>query len=171
MLGYVVNAGRGMGDRLLADVADRLAGRGLRLAGVVQTNYVFDPERRCHMDLSVLGQGPVVRISQDRGRHARGCRLDPEGLALAVGHVEAMLDQGSVDLLIVNKFGKSELDGEGFRDLIGKAVLAGIPVLTSVSAGHRDGFLDFAADLASELPPDPERIVAWCLEQASRLAA
>ncbi len=133
MLGYVVKTGQGAGDALLAAVVAGLAARGVALAGVVQSNYVFDPDRHCHMDLTVLGDGPVVRISQDRGRHARGCRLDPEGLALAVGHVEAALDSGQAALLVVNKFGKAELDGEGFRQTIGKALLAGLPVLTTVS--------------------------------------
>lgn len=162
MLGYVVNAGRGAGDVLLAQVATALAAQGLRMAGVVQTNYEFDPEKRCHMDLNVLGQGPVIRISQDRGRHARGCRLDAQGLAEAVAHVEAMLDAGSADILIINKFGKSEMDGDGFRDVIAKALLAGVPVLTAVSNGHRAGFLDFAGEFAQELPADLGAILDWC---------
>ncbi|MBD3765267.1 MAG: DUF2478 domain-containing protein [Rhodobacterales bacterium] len=170
MLGYVVNTGRGEGDSFLAGIAEALAARGLAVGGVVQTNYVFDPERRCHMDLCVLGTDQVVRISQDRGRHARGCRLDPQGLALAVGQVEAMLDRGRIALLIVNKFGKSELEGEGFRDVIGKALLAGVPVLTMVSPGARDGFLDFAGDLAVELPADAGAVLKWCLAQGAAVA-
>ena len=167
MLGYVVKTGQGAGDALLAAVIAGLAARGVALAGVVQSNYVFDPDRHCHMDLTVLGDGPVVRISQDRGRHARGCRLDPEGLALAVGHVEAALDGGAAALLVVNKFGKAELDGDGFRETIGKALLAGLPVLTTVSPSHRAAFLDYAGELAQELPADADSVIAWCLEQAA----
>lgn len=166
MLGYVVNTGRGEGDGFLAGIAEALAARGLALGGVIQTNRDFDSERRCHMDLRVLGTDRVVRISQDRGRHARGCRLDPQGLALAAGQVEAMLDRGRVALLIVNKFGKSELEGEGFRGAIAKALLAGVPVLTMVSPGARAGFLDFAGDLAVELPADAAAVLHWCLSQA-----
>lgn len=167
MLGYVVKTGQGAGDALLAAVVAELTARGVALSGVVQSNYVFDPDRHCHMDLTVLGNGPVVRISQDRGRHARGCRLDPEGLALAVGHVEATLDSGGAALLVVNKFGKAELDGEGFRETIGKALLAGIPVLTTVAPGHLPAFLDYAGDLGFALTSDADAIIAWCLEQAA----
>lgn len=171
MLAYVVNAGRGAGDALLGDVATDLLASGLPLAGVIQTNYVFDPERRCHMDLQVLGQDGTIRISQDRGRHARGCRLDPQGLADAVARAEAVLDTTTPALLIVNKFGKSEIDGEGFRDLIAKALLRDIPVLTAVSAGHVPGFLDFASGMATELPADKAAILTWCRDMGRGLAA
>ena len=167
MLGYVISTGQGAGDRLLAEVAQGLVARNVVLAGVVQSNYEFDPERRCHMDLTVLGQGPIIRISQDRGRHARGCRLDPQGLAEAVRHVDQALERGDVAVLIVNKFGKSELEGEGFREVIGKALLLNVPVVTTVSAGHVAGFLDFADGLASELPADAAQIVAWCLQHCA----
>jgi len=169
MLGYVINTAQGAGDALLSQVASGLAARGIRLAGVVQSNYVFDPERRCHMDLSLLDHDRVIRISQDRGKHARGCRLDPEGLAQAVALVDAALERGGSQVLIVNKFGKAELEGEGFREAIGKAMLAGIPVLTTVSGGHVQGFLEFASGLAEELPDDPQRIIDWCLAQAAGL--
>ena len=165
MLGYVVKTGQGMGDRLLGAVVAELGLRGVAMTGAVQSNYVFDPDRHCHMDLTVLGQGASVRISQDRGRHARGCRLDPQALALVVGQVEAALDTGTPALLVVNKFGKAELDGEGFRDAIAKALVAGLPVLTTVSPGQLAGFQAFAGDLACELPADVAAVVDWCLAQ------
>ena len=165
MLGYAINTAQGAGDDLLSQVAESLVSQGFVLAGVLQSNYVFDPERRCHMDLTVLGQGPVIRISQDRGRHARGCRLDPQALALAVHQVAQALDQGGADLVIVNKFGKAEAEGEGFRDVIGKALLADVPVLTTVLPGNLATFLEFAGPFAIELPADPALIVGWCLAQ------
>jgi nucleoside-triphosphatase THEP1 len=171
MIGYVVTTGQGEGDGFLAGIAQALAASGLSLAGAIQSNYVFDPERRCHMDLTLLGSGQVIRISQDRGRHARGCRLDAQGLAFAVGQVEARLDRGEAALLIVNKFGKSELEGEGFRDVIGKALVAGVPVLTTISPAARAGFLDFAGEFAVELPPDMGTVLDWCLRQAAASAA
>ena len=164
MLGYIVSSGTGSGDRLIAAVAETLAARGVALAGAVQLNVEHDPDRPCHMDLRVLGQGVRFRISEDRGRHARGCRLDPRGLALAVQQVETHLDRQPPALLIVNKFGKEEAQGSGFRAAIGTALAAGLPVLTSVSARNLPAFLAFADGLAAEVPADPDRAVAWCLD-------
>jgi nucleoside-triphosphatase THEP1 len=171
MLGYMISTGRGAGDRLMVAVADRLVARGMAVAGVVQLNVEHDPERHCHMDLQILGRDDVLRISEDRGRHARGCRLDPRGLADAVQRVDSALDQRSASLLIVNKFGKQEAQGGGFREVIGRALIAGIPVLTTVSQGNLAAFLDFAEGLASEVAPDADAAVAWCVAAADPLTA
>lgn len=172
MLGYILSTGRGAGDLLLADIAADLSARGVAVAGAVQMNIVHDPDRPCHMDLKVLGAGDVLRISQDRGRHASGCRLDPQGLAEAVGRVGGALDRGGVALVIVNKFGKQEIEGGGFRDVIARALLDGVPVLTTVSQRQLPQFLAFAGGLAVEVPGDPDRALAWCLEmRAARPAA
>jgi nucleoside-triphosphatase THEP1 len=164
MLGYIISPGQGAGDRLIAAVAEELSARGIPLAGAIQLNVEHDPARHCHMDLRILGKGGTFRISEDRGRHARGCRLDPRGLSDSVLQVEASLERQAPSLLIVNKFGKEETQGGGFREVIGRALLAGVPVLTSVSARNLPAFLDFAGGLATEVPAESDRAVAWCLD-------
>ena len=167
MLAYVVAQGRGAADRLLWDVAHTLQARGVAVAGAVQVNRDRAPDRKCDMDLHILsGADPVVRISQDLGRLSHGCRLDPAGLERAVGLVAAAVSRAPT-LLIVNKFGKQELDGRGFCPVIAEALGAGIPVLTAVNAGNLAGFEDWAGPLAHQLPPDRDRLLAWCLSQAA----
>lgn len=161
MLGYVVAEGRGAGDLLIAQTAEALRARGVPLAGAVQVNAERDPEYKCDMDLHILSGANVVRISQDLGKLSRGCRLDPAGLESAVGLVAAALEDGPA-LLIVNKYGKQEIDGRGFRPLIGEALARDIPVITAVNAGNLDAFLSFAEDLAERLPEDVEGILDWC---------
>lgn len=161
MLGYVVSEARGEGDRLIHAVAMRLREAGVPLAGAVQTNEERDPARKCDMDLHILSGHDTVRISQDLGLLSRGCRLDPDGLERAVGLVAAALADRPA-LLIVNKFGKQEIDGRGFRPLIGEALAEGIPVLVAVKAGNLDAFLAFAEDMAEALPKDVDAIADWC---------
>lgn len=160
MLAFFSTAERGMSDRLLAALAAQLRGRGLRVAGAVQVNVDRPDSPRCDMDLHVLTGDEVVRISQNLGRESRGCRLDPGGLERAVGLVAAALDNGP-DLLIVNKFGKQEVDGRGFRPLIGEALARDIAVLTAVSAGNRAAFLDFCDGYAEELAADATALRDW----------
>lgn len=161
MLGYVLSGGRGEADQVLAGVVARLADMGWSLAGVVQINTDHaDPGRACHMDLDVLQDRARIRISQDLGAMSRGCRLDPSALETAVGLVEAAL-QGGPRLLVVNKFGKQEIDGRGFRPVIGQAMAAGVPVLTTVSQGNLEGFQAFAEGLGQALPPDEGAVLDW----------
>jgi len=162
-IGYVVGDHRGAVDTMLAQVAATLQARGRALAGVVQVNTEIAAVTRCDMDLQVLGVGDTVRISQRLGNAARGCRLDPGGLATAVGLVEQSLDGTS--LLVVNKFGKMELDGGGFRMVIARALERGLPVLLGVNRDNLPGFLTFADGMAQEIAADPGAILTWCETQ------
>lgn len=160
MLGYVSPEGRGAADRLLADAADTLRARGARLVGAVQVNLQRPQSHRHDMELHVLTGHDVIRISQYLGRDSRGCHLDPDGLERTVGLVEAALEKPA-DLLIVNKFGKQEVEGRGFRPLIGQAMAAGIPVLTAVNPSNRPAFLDFTGGIATELAATRTAILDW----------
>ena len=170
MLGYVTGTGRGEVDSLLRDVADRLQAEGWPLAGAVQYNVETGPESKCHMDLQVLSGTERVRISQDLGALPRGCRLDPQGLERVVGLVSAGLQRGAA-LLLVNKFGKQELEGRGFRPVIGEALSSGVPVLVAINHGNLDAFLGFAGDLGEALTQDADAIADWCRARMAETSA
>jgi hypothetical protein len=115
------------------------------------------------MDVRVLPDGPILRISQDLGRASRGCRLDPAALETAVGLVSASMGPGS-DLLIVNKFGKHEAQGRGFRTVIAEALSKGIPVLVGINTLNLPAFEEFAEGLATRLPPEPTALEIWAVQ-------
>jgi len=167
-LGYISLPGRGANDLFLAQVVDALAGR-LTLCGTVQTNTARAYRRKCDMDLRLLSSGQVLRISEDRGAFARGCTLDTSVLTQAVATTEAALS-GS-ELLIVNKFGKSEAEGGGFAPVIGEAVCLGLPVLVGVNALNLPAFEAFADGMAEGLPADLDYVTDWCLRAGQRHAA
>ncbi|WP_170581530.1 DUF2478 domain-containing protein [Ruegeria arenilitoris] len=159
-LAYVTTTDRGATDRLLSAVAERLLAEGARLAGVVQTNTECADSSKCDMDLRVLPDGETIRISQSLGSQSRGCRLDPAALEQAVGYVTASLADRP-QLLIVNKFGKHEADGRGFRPVIAEALALDVPVLVGVNGLNRDKFVDFTDGAAQALEPRLDAIEAW----------
>lgn len=165
LLAFISAVTPGAADRLLAEVADRLEAEGWPLAGVVQINSERAGSTRCDMDLRVLGQGGrhdgLVRISQQLGAGSQGCRLDPEGLQTAVGVVEAALAPARPALLILNKFGKAEIEGRGFRDVIGAALAEGVPVLLGLKPLNRPGFEAFAQGYATALPAELDAVLDW----------
>lgn len=167
-LGYVSLPGRGASDLFLAQVVAALKER-LRLCGTVQTNTARADRRKCDMDLQLLSSGEVLRISEDRGALARGCTLDTSVLAQAVAATEAALS--GADLLIVNKFGKTEAEGGGFAPAIGEAICLGLPVLVGVNGLNLPPFMIFTDGLAEELPPDVSNVTSWCLRAGLRHAA
>lgn len=160
-LGYVTLQGRGRIDLLLADVVRRLEAHGVALAGTVQTNIHRDDRPLCDMDLRLLPDGPVVRISIDRGPQARGCRLDAGVLEQSVLWVSNTLEKA--EFLVVNKFGKQEAEGKGLSGAIATALEHGLPVLVGVNGLNLPAFLEFAGDMATELTPEAEHVADWCL--------
>lgn len=152
-LSYLSLPGRGATDARLAEIAADLTGMGLRLAGTVQTNLARAKDHPCDMDLQVLPDGPVFRISQALGAASRGCRLNPGVLEDAVVQAARHLD--GADLLIVNKFGKLETQGRGFVPLIVEALARGIPVLVGVNGLNLPDFLTFAGGEATPFQPEP----------------
>lgn len=159
-LGYVITAERGATDRLLSEVAARCIAEGVRVAGIVQTNTESAKSHLCDMDVQVLPDGPVFRISQSLGKEARGCRLDPAALEAAVGEVTKTLSPPP-DLLIVNKFGKHEAEGRGFRDIIGQCLIDGIPVIAGTNSLNLPAFQNFTDGLAEAVPPQDDALLAW----------
>ncbi|MEB3887232.1 DUF2478 domain-containing protein [Lyngbya sp. CCY1209] len=161
-LAYVMTTERGATDRLLTALAERLAERGIRTAGIVQTNTDCYDSKLCDMDVRVLPEGETIRISQSLGEGARGCRLNPEALERAVGLVTAQLaTTPAPQVLLVNKFGKHEADGRGMRPVIAEALAMGLPVVSGVNRMNVEAFEGFAEGLAVETAPDLDTLVAW----------
>ena len=162
-LAYVMTETRGTTDRLLTLFSRQLIERGSRLVGVAQTNTECADSTLCDMDVQVLPDGPTIRISQSLGPGSRGCRLDPSALEQAVALVSASLDSDP-HLLVVNKFGKHEAEGRGFRPLIGEALARGIPVLAGVNTLNHDAFIEFTQGIGKRLSADPAALEAWFSE-------
>lgn len=167
MLGYIVAEGRGEADACLAALSAGLAADGIPATGVVQINTERDDGRPCDMDLKVIGTGAVIRVSQSLGQAAVGCRLDPAGLEEVVGLVTAALDTGIPRVLLVNRFGRQEAEGRGFRPLIGRALGEGVAVLTAVGTGYIRDFEAFADGMAERLPADTGALFDWCRARVS----
>ena len=149
-------------DRAIARAIEPLRDRGIALAGAIQIETADLPGRHpCDILLEDLASGDVVAIAEERGKEARGCRLDVGLLTDLAEAVASSLRLEQPRLLVVNKFGKIEADGGGLRGAIAEAVSKGIPVLVGVPARNLDRWRAFAGPLAVELPVDSSAIAEW----------
>jgi nucleoside-triphosphatase THEP1 len=156
-------------DGFMVGLASRLKAQGLRLGGVVQHNGEDCAAGCAAMMLEDLASGVRFAISEDRGAGATGCRLDASGLVAAGGAMAAALSDAA-DLVIVNKFGRQEMLGQGLRQEIAAALLAGLPLLIAVRQDFMVAWRDFAGDDWAELPAEALLVEAWALARA-RVAA
>lgn len=157
-------------DDLLSSVAKRLRAEGVGLAGALQENVAGAAGLCSAMTLVDLATQRRVGISQNLGAEAEGCRLDAQGLS----EIGALLDrpfEKNVELLMLNRFGVAEAEGNGLRPVLARAIDAGIPVLTAVRPPYLEAWAEFQAGLAVELPSAIEPVLAWCREAVGELRA
>ena len=148
-------------DALLSETARHLRSRGWRIAGTVQANEPRSDGCRCLMTLIDLASGERINATENRGPLAKGCHLDTAALEEAVGLAISSLTP-AIDLVIINRFGKREAEGRGFRPLIEAAVELDIPVLIGVNQSQRAAWHIFSGAAGKMLKADAEAIRGWC---------
>ncbi len=140
-------------DAVLEQVAEALRARGRRVAGLVQRRGRASGDCNCRdLDLLDLNTGRYHRISEDRGALAEGCHLDWQAIVQLAGELEQGLD-GDTDVLIINRFGRSESEGRGFRTAIERAIEMGIPVVVAVRQKYLGPWRAFHGGLARPVRP------------------
>jgi nucleoside-triphosphatase THEP1 len=148
-------------DEVLVEVAHVLKGNGVTVAGAIQRNEPVPNRRRCSITLEDLASGRRTLASEDRGPHARGCHLNTSALEEAAVLASSSIEP-AVDLVIINRFGKQEAEGGGFRQAIEAAILLERPVLVGLSETNRLSWEAFTGSEAEYLPCSLEAVLSWC---------
>jgi nucleoside-triphosphatase THEP1 len=151
-------------------IVDHCRSRAIRLAGVLQHPACDDPAHRCDVILEDLISGARTELFERRGKGATGCRLDVAALTDVTARIEHAL-QNDPDLLVLNKFGKVEAEGDGLVDPIAAAIDRGVPVIIGVPARNLAAWRAFAGDLAVEFAPNFCAIAEWLEFVCRRRAA
>ncbi|MCP4316885.1 MAG: DUF2478 domain-containing protein [Hyphomicrobiales bacterium] len=147
-------------DGILIDAVKALKAEGIRVGGFVQHDTP-DTESCCSIThVEDVMTGSRHRITQALGAGSKGCRLDPQALAEMAGRLLLLLDE-EVDIIVLNRFGKGESDGQGFRAVIEKAIDLGVPVLTAVRDTYLPAWEEFSGELAAALPMDAAAANEW----------
>jgi nucleoside-triphosphatase THEP1 len=144
------SSGGALVDEVLAEAARILKDNGVAVAGAIQRNEPVPDRRRCRMTLEDLASGRHILASEDRGPHARGCHLNASALEEAAVLAASSIEPG-VGLVIINRFGKQEAEGRGFRQAIEAAILLERPVLVGVSETNRQSWEAFIGNDAEYL--------------------
>lgn len=146
-------------DALFADLANQLKAEGYAVGGVLQS-LGCDGGACGQMLMTDIDTGITVNITQNLGKLATACHLDSSLLAGICGSLERQVEAG-LDVVLLNRFGKAEIEGHGLRGVLEKAVLAETPVLLSVRPDHAAAWAAFHQGLADDLPADREAVLAW----------
>ena len=155
-------------DRVLSELGYALRDQGVSVKGLVQRNTFRRDRTKCDMELEELGSAAVFQLSKDRGKHAGGCRLDREAIASAAALIGPALGEDA-DLLILNKFGRSEAEGGGLREIIAASVSLEIPTLVGVPRRNLEVWQKFAEGLFDRCGIDEvQALLSWVKHRTGR---
>lgn len=147
-------------EALLAAFAAQLAARGFRLGGLLQDTLRDDTGRKTDMTVTELDTGRKLSIGQALGKAAKACILDSQALAEASGAVRRAIENHA-DLLFINKFSKSELEGEGLAGEMLAAVAEGVAVLTAVPGVLIEEWTEFTGGQTELIAPSLQALWRW----------
>jgi nucleoside-triphosphatase THEP1 len=137
--------GDGVAALLAATVAAWRA-EGVKVTGVTGELHGL-PDRTCGAGfLRDIASDAPYRIYLETAPSHTSCHLDADGVATACAAICEQIPAS--DLVVLNKFGKLEAMGNGLAPAFELAVASGKPLLTTVSALHRDAWSAFAPQAA-----------------------
>ncbi len=155
-------------DALLNDVVVELEAQGAKLAGVIQTAGLEPGCDVLGVKLRSLAGDWDMPILQNRGREARGCRLDYGSIAEVTARISNNIP-ADTDFVFLNRFGRAEAEGNGFRQILQKCLESDFPAIIGVREDYLEDWTVFHGGLATQLPPDRHAILGYCRRQmASR---
>jgi uncharacterized protein (DUF4213/DUF364 family) len=147
-------------EKLLADFAAQLAARGFRLGGLLQDTLRDETGRKTDMTVTEIDTGRKLSIGQSLGKDSKACILDSQALAEASGSIRRAIESRA-DLLFINKFSKSEMEGEGLAGDMLAAVAEGVPVLTAVPGVLIEEWTDFTGGQTELIAPNLAALWRW----------
>ncbi|CUW38117.1 conserved protein of unknown function(Protein of unknown function DUF2478,12-170;Domain of unknown function DUF4213,176-261;Protein of unknown function DUF364,279-403) [Magnetospirillum sp. XM-1] len=147
-------------EKLLADFAAELAARGFRLGGLLQDTARDETGRKTDMTVTEIDTGRKLSIGQSLGKASKACILDSQALAEASGSVRRAIESHA-DLLFINKFSKSEMEGEGLAGDMLAAVAEGVPVLTAVPGVLIEEWTEFTGGQTELIAPSMAALWRW----------
>ena len=108
----------------------------------------------------MLVGGDVASLVPDGELSGTGCCLDAGRLGAVAQGLAAAIGEGA-DLVIINRFGRSEVAGGGLIDVIVQAVDAEIPVLIAVPQRHFKSWISFCGGMSVRLACRREALDGW----------
>ncbi|KKW67478.1 hypothetical protein AAV94_09930 [Lampropedia cohaerens] len=166
-LAAIVHEGHGVAEPILQTFVAQLRSAGWRVCGLLQDSDVVmvdDPVSGSYcqrnMELVDVEGGERFVISQNLGKGSTACCLDAAGVAAASAVLRRALQEGP-DLIVANRFGKLEAEGDGLLQEMAAIVAAGVPLVTAVEQRFLPQWQAFADEWGQTLPPSVDAAMQW----------
>jgi hypothetical protein len=144
-------------DAILLGFAAALVARGYRAVGLVQLGH---HRRDNGLSALMIHTGEELQLLRDTAACPAGSRLDTGRLHDVGRRIESAIAEGA-DVMIVNRFGRQELEGKGLWRLIELAASADIPAIIAVPAHRFADWIKFVQGMSVKLRCDRDALDDW----------
>ncbi|MBC8338167.1 MAG: DUF2478 domain-containing protein [Alphaproteobacteria bacterium] len=146
----------------LSRFVDTLKKSNVRVGGLLQEKIPMDQDGMLRVEAVDIVTGKRIPINQPTAETWRNrvCSLDVSALAETTATLrQAIRDR--VDLMVVEKFGDAERDGEGLTDEIFQAIAEGIAVVIAVPDSNLDIWNERCGGMGDVLDCNEEELRSW----------
>ncbi|HJP22039.1 MAG TPA: DUF2478 domain-containing protein [Alphaproteobacteria bacterium] len=151
------------GDRNgLARFVNTLKETNVRVGGLLQEKILMDESGRKRVESVDIATGKRIPINQPSPENWRNheCSLDVSALAETTASLRQAI-RDNVDLIVVEKFGDAERDGEGLTDEVLNAIAEGIPVVIGVPDTNLDIWNAYSGGMGDVLDCNEKELLGW----------
>lgn len=147
---------------LLSDFARELSARGWRVGGLTQEVFRGPDGYKREIVATEMDTGGKISLAKYQGDRSKEteCAFDTAALAEATRAVRRAVENHA-DLIVIEKFSRREMEGQGLFAEILSAMAEGIPTLTLVSAEALEEWTQFTGGMSVLVPADPAAIWTW----------
>ncbi|MBC8337371.1 MAG: DUF2478 domain-containing protein [Rhodospirillales bacterium] len=150
------------GCKGLAPFVESLKKSGVRVGGIIQEKVPMGNGSMRRVDAVDIATGQRIPLNQPTTEnwHNRECSLDHSALTETTAILrQATMDR--VDLMVVEKFGDAERDGEGLSDEILQGIAAGIPLLIAVPETNCEAWTELTGGMGAVLSSEENALHEW----------
>ncbi len=127
--------------------------------GVLQEEKTDPKGVRSSIDAIDISTGRRITIKHPM-KDNRECGLDISALVETTAIIRRAIDRRP-DLMVIEKFGDQEQNGEGMSDEIWQTITAGIPLVLSVPEKALDIWLERSGGIGSVIPFSENALHKW----------
>ncbi len=146
----------------LAPFVENLKKSGVLIGGIIQEKVSMGNDGMRRVDAVDIATGRRVPLNQPTPETWRNrlCSLDLSALAETAAILRRATDD-RVDLMVVEKFGDAERDGEGLSEDIFQSIAAGIPLLIAVPEANLPAWTERTGGMGAILTCDENTLNEW----------
>ncbi len=143
----------------LSEFVARLKEEDVSVAGILQESRIIPGDKMRTIDSVDIATGHRIPIKKPM-KNEKDCGLDVSNLVETSAILRSALDRRP-DLVVVEKFGEQEQNGEGLLDEILQIITEGIPLLIAVPEPALPTWNDLCGDLGATLNFSADDMFSW----------